>query len=941
MPDLIPQRTYDAIDRLLASESGQTLINNVLNDFTPQSNAPQKGFFARLISPAWYALRHPRDAYALYKLQQSGEYTSEEFQSKLLENPKVWDFVDSLGPKIPQLGKIIASRFMADTPTYGPAPKPASTKPLMSPSTRQKLQNHPRLHIFLDKNAESITTTVGELSDKYPIKGYMEAYGADKRALELLPSVLRHPQETNQILEALGDPATFMKTLETFFDIVKDSKEFEDYVRKYPDLLPRITDKYLNINQEWTEWANTFGLNSGVLPAITPLLYDMKEAHKLIKAYNNGDYNALSEVIIDGISKSQDGHPLLASLQALAKDGTFARLMSDILILNPGLKASVIDAYGITDTQIPQVMQIVEILLDAPDSLQRIFKLSQEGKYAEMSAEILQISGSDTPTGKALKAYLESNADLMTQIVQRAIPVRVSTPSNDSIATEAAYLSGSQTQNASGINKVQQYVSAETITKHTPTVIQTLVSAMTKPSPLVIEGLKTNNYMQLSEGIVDMLCDKKTGLSATFSTLAKDGVFTELMNGILSQNPQIKEQLTSLGITDQDIPKFAKLISILSEKPEYLKSVFQHFKDGNYLGITKELLTILSNEQKAGNDAANTLSGWMRDNNDLMSTIVTHTLDNNPEVKYWTSGSDTKALADRVLNALVDNPESLLRITNDIADGNWKKLPQDFIALGMGMITEVVKTAAKSVSKWGGWIGATVGAATWCFCGSSEQKQKQEYVDKALEKLMPNQELTSQGTKFDGVQIRGDIHHAHIKDVTFVNSDCNYASFEGSKFSNCSFLGARLQAVSFSGAEIDSVTLQSLIDARTNGGQPVVLDGAKLVGDLSGLDLSKVSLERVDYSQVTAAKDTKFPEGVQPAMPVVSAPVSTPKTTKTAAHKQSFDNQPPTQPSSPLSPSVMDLANSIAFDAKTHIVSSSAKVKPSAPQVQSVVVKTQ
>ncbi|NRB10382.1 MAG: pentapeptide repeat-containing protein [Rickettsiaceae bacterium] len=122
------------------------------------------------------------------------------------------------------------------------------------------------------------------------------------------------------------------------------------------------------------------------------------------------------------------------------------------------------------------------------------------------------------------------------------------------------------------------------------------------------------------------------------------------------------------------------------------------------------------------------------------------------------------------------------------------------------------------------------------------------------------------------------LENVTIKNLQFVGTNLEHVSFKNSKFVGTPFLGAKFDKVSFEncilenvsfdkavfngkvnfkGATIDGKTLATLAPLIKQN-KNILLDGVKIIGDLSNLDLSGISLKGADLSGVTKVTNTNF-----------------------------------------------------------------------------------
>lgn len=686
--------------------------------------------------------------------------------------------------------------------------------------------NDKGLRQTLEQNGQAIQAYLEKEAEHDPIKGYLSLYGIDKSMLKQVPQILTQPEISSVVIDSFAKRDPFMKTVEKFLDAVKDKEGFKEFARANPQLLNDASIGYLNSSEDWKVWTDSIGLNSGVLNAVGAILSAPKIAHQIMKTYNEGKGFDLAEIMLEAINNPE--HPLLGKLQELARDGSYTKLVTDILASSPSMEEGLV-SYGVTKEQIPQLVKITEILLDKPQELKKVYELFKKQDYVELSATLLEL----TKTTPALKTYFDTNTELMQTVATKAL----------------------EKQTAA----ISSYVDTSKVSQHVPEVVQSLLKAVKNPSAALIEGIRTSDYTKITGEVIDLLCDKDVGLTKSIQGLAKAGVFNTLIQGMLDQNEPLKKQLKHLGITEKNLPKITQIFDILLDEPQKLKSVFNKITSKDYLGLAQEVLQMASDNPK--------ISNYLYDNKQIIENVIKDTLQKNPEVKYWTQGTDLSKTTKSLVQTLAIDPERMVDMIEQYKTGSWTALATNLLRTIDVRDTAVAATSA--LQKRGGWLGAIAGAtqyaASWV-CTDTAKAERQTATNILLDELSSHQKssVKNEYQILDGVNIGNpkgvalQLNNTKWSNVTMVNSIISNVNFAGSELSNCSFLGAQIDSKTrFDGATIDAATLRSLADIRTNNGKPINLDNVKIIGDISNIDLTRLSLENADFRGVTAANGMK------------------------------------------------------------------------------------
>ncbi|MBA8666696.1 pentapeptide repeat-containing protein [Holosporaceae bacterium 'Namur'] len=411
---------------------------------------------------------------------------------------------------------------------------------------------------------------------------------------------------------------------------------------------------------------------------------------------------------------------------------------------------------------------------------------------------------------------------------------------------------------------------------------------------LILNAKNKNNYTVLSKKILELLNDpkmvgtvdfKETSLKELIKKQAAEGLFTNLIVGILEQDKKavekgVKPELKSIskkagkfGITAENIPQFAAILPSIIDESKNLQEILNDFTGRRFINMSVKLLSLVNKNNEIKNyltenrtlivetldQMFQNVAGLKRYNlKGNLYELVPHLLNHSDKlieiIDVYREGKSIKAL--RMLREIIKNDSSIreelkaqfevnrdniINVITELLEKN-KRIPQ--VMKGrkvVGLVVNVAEGAIQVADKIVVDIENNI-----------EDVKKQKEFDQAMENKIEQtgeDKNSEEQVKYDDIIIDGrDLSGRDFINTSFENAVIVNTSFNGSKFTNASFKDTTMEDVSFKGAVIDAATLKTMVEALKLGGD-LNLGGAKLIGDFSGVDLRGISLVGVDLSE--------------------------------------------------------------------------------------------
>jgi uncharacterized protein YjbI with pentapeptide repeats len=650
------------------------------------------------------------------------------------------------------------------------------------------------------------------------ISGYLDFYKIDRQILDHLPTLLTRITDIEKIFQSIQNDAMFVWVDKTL-DVLIQEPSLREFISQKPEFIPDLAKGVIEGTPFVKETTEKLGLNNEILDLLDTLLVKPEIASSIVKSFNKGDYVELTDHLITALIDPE--LPKLAPLlQSQAQEGLFNSLIIGIIEQSQPVegKPSLSDTlsnYGITRDNIAQITNIFPILLDRPQALQEVFSQFKLGQYTEMTITLLSM----VEENSQIKEYFKENQEMFVSVLDKVFA--------NSPALKEYDLKGD--------------------------LYEILPSLLNHPKELIemIELAKQSKYNIIGEKFLDLM--------------NKDQQIKEYFQDHGNKFKRIAEKMAGLevyGIEDE----VTKILSILmkDEHTPKIKSMLDLYQKGEWTNLIKAACTLIENDTE--------FKQYIDNNRENFAKIIDAIIDKSPMMKAYTQNADIGHLA----SAIIKNPV-LIREGIEAYETSSK----------LGYVRVIAKSALNPELR-----NAFVQAAkSWVLSGDSgkydlvnnitrQLSSRTAHSDGSLLKLSDfvtshisklNLEeseqtrlnsLLSKNILFDNVTIKGtNVSKARwtnleIENTTFVNSEIRDVSFQGTKFSNVSFTGANLSDVDFTNAVIDSATLRSMIHSVKECN--IALDGAIITGDISGIDLSGISLKNADLTGVSAMREVNL-----------------------------------------------------------------------------------
>lgn len=349
---------------------------------------------------------------------------------------------------------------------------------------------------------------------KPALKEYFESYRIDPEVLSTVPGLLNEIPKIKEIFDTLNNSNQgVMVALEKTLEMAKDNKELKDFLANNKEFLPNAALGIIENNPDLQKMTKEYNFDKQMLNIVGELMSKPKTAHSIISDVNKGDYISVTSDLISSLN--DPSFKLKDILVQQSKEGLFNNLIQGVLeqdIQNNGTIKQQLADYGLETPDVTKLASVMPLLLDKPESLQKVFSGFIKSDYMGMAKELVKLT-KDNPE---IKQYLNDNKEIFASILDKTLA------------------------DMPGINKLNK-----------KELCEILPSILDHPNELieVIEAVENKNYTTAASTTLYNLGIAGTATGIKYAAQAGLGYAAQTVTNIFSNAPQPVEN----KITDSDI----------------------------------------------------------------------------------------------------------------------------------------------------------------------------------------------------------------------------------------------------------------------------------------------------------------------------------------------------------------------------------------------------
>ncbi|HJD55901.1 MAG TPA: hypothetical protein LFW21_04625 [Rickettsia endosymbiont of Pyrocoelia pectoralis] len=472
---------------------------------------------------------------------------------------------------------------------------------------------------------------------KPALKEYFENYKIDPKVLDTVPAWLNKIPEVKEIFDTLNNPNQgVMVALEKTLEMVNKDEKLRNFFADNKEFLPNMASGIIENTPDLQKISKDYNLDKQILKIAGEVMSKPKIAHDIISDVNKGDYMSLTSNLISALN--DPSFKLKDMIVEQSRDGLFDNLIKGILDQDQKdskIITAQLENYGLKSEDFTKLTSVMPLLLDKPESLQKVFSGFIKGNYTAMAKELIKL----TEEKPEIKQYLNDNKEIFAGILDKTLK---EVPGVGNLEKEKLY--------------------------------SILPSMLNHPKELVkiIEGVENSSYKTAAAGLYN-LAQKTSYFEGQLPSLVKAGVEVGLnyvaqkvtgmfSNASVEQNDKVvdynilieeavnKVFLQAQSEGKQNLPnkkEFTQQIKTLCiENPE-LKDYITEKLSSNPINSVSDVSTPKANQYKHATDHANSpmqvlnpLYENLVNNQDIKSNLVANIINEKVMHKLFGNGDN-------------------------------------------------------------------------------------------------------------------------------------------------------------------------------------------------------------------------------------------------------------------------------------------------------------
>lgn len=249
---------------------------------------------------------------------------------------------------------------------------------------------------------------------KPALKEYFENYRIDPKVLSTVPSLLNEIPKIKEVFDTLNDPNQgLMIAIEKTLEMTKDNKELRDFFANNKEFLPNAALGIIENNPDLQKITKDYNFDKQMLNIVGEMMSKPEMAHDIMLDVNKGDYMSVTNSLI--LALNDPSFKLKDTLVQQSKDGLFDNLFKgvvDVDAKDSGVIKQQLENYGLQAEDVVKLSKVMPLLLDKPESLQKVFSSFVKGDYTGIAKELITLT-KDNPE---IQQYLNDNKRIFAKV---------------------------------------------------------------------------------------------------------------------------------------------------------------------------------------------------------------------------------------------------------------------------------------------------------------------------------------------------------------------------------------------------------------------------------------------------------------------------------------------------------------------------------------------
>ncbi len=249
---------------------------------------------------------------------------------------------------------------------------------------------------------------------KPALKEYFESYRIDPAVLSTLPGLLNKIPKIKEVFNTLNDPKQgLMIAIEKTLEMTKKNKELRDFFVNNKEFLPNVALGIIENNPDLQRMTKDYNFDKQMLNIVGEMMLKPEMAHEIMLYVNKGDYMSMTNSVISTLN--DPSFKLKDTLVQQSKYGLFDNLFKGIVDVDAKNRGDIkkqLENYGLQTEDVIKLSKVMPLLLDKPESLQKVFSSFVKGDYTGIAKELITVMKDNTE----IRQYLNDNKGIFTKV---------------------------------------------------------------------------------------------------------------------------------------------------------------------------------------------------------------------------------------------------------------------------------------------------------------------------------------------------------------------------------------------------------------------------------------------------------------------------------------------------------------------------------------------
>lgn len=209
-----------------------------------------------------------------------------------------------------------------------------------------------------------------------------------------------------------------MVALEKTLEMTKNNEELKNFFANNKEFLPNAALGIIENNPDLQKMTSDYNFDKQMLNIVGEVMSQPERAYEIMVDVNKGNYMGVTAHLVTSLN--DPSFKLKDVLLEQSKNGLFDNLIKGTLEQdekNGGVIKKQLEDYGLKTEDVTKLTGVMPLLLDKPESLQKVFGNFVKGNYTGMVKELIIL----TKEKPEIKQYLNDNIEIFSKVLDKTL----------------------------------------------------------------------------------------------------------------------------------------------------------------------------------------------------------------------------------------------------------------------------------------------------------------------------------------------------------------------------------------------------------------------------------------------------------------------------------------------------------------------------------------